>query len=191
MTQSLLAATITIYLIIAPQTLRAQSVPDTQTAGRTVFLPLVVNMGDSASSWQLNPQEQQLEVLFRTDPEQHRQNPRRDDTLSQVARQRAQDMADRNYFSHTSPDGHGPNFWVVQAGYGLPNYYTANGNNIESIGLNYGTADQVWQAWKSSSAHRVHVIAEDPFYATQTDYGLGYVEKNGSRYWVLLTAQHN
>src|SRR4051812_19275643 len=101
MTQSLLIATITLYLLIAPQTLRAQSEPDAQTAGRSVFLPLVVSPGAPASSWQLNTQEQQLEVLFRTDPEQHRQNPRRDDTLSQVARQRAQDMADHNYFSHT------------------------------------------------------------------------------------------
>ncbi len=174
----------------APDT---QAAPDTKTAKQNVYLPMIVGGEPGVareSAWQLSAPEQQVEALFLSDPEQHRQNSTPNAILSSVARARAADMAQQNYFSHTSPDGHGPNYWVTQAGYALPSYYTDNGNNIESIGLNYSTGDQVWDAWKHSAAHRVHVLGEDPFYATQTDYGIGYAESANSRYWVLITAQH-
>ncbi|CAN5647984.1 hypothetical protein BH10CHL1_BH10CHL1_30500 [soil metagenome] len=188
----LFASVITLCVIITPRAVQAQASPDGQTAQPKVYLPLVVGGQASVreSSWQPNAQEQQVEALFRADPEQHRQNVTRDDILSSVARARAEDMATQNYFSHTSPDGHGPNYWVIQAGYALPSYYVADGNNIESIGLNYSTADEVWDAWKHSAGHRVHVLAEEDFYVTQTDYGIGYAESSNGRYWVLITAQH-
>ncbi|CAN5864010.1 hypothetical protein BH10CHL1_BH10CHL1_35960 [soil metagenome] len=170
-----------------------QARPIAQAAQPSLFLPLVMNSPLTASQspgWQLNPQEAQLETLFVSDPEQHRQNPTRQDILSQVARARAEDMAQRNYFSHTDPDGHEANFLVEQANYQLPDYYPNNGNNIESIGLNFTAAADTWQAWKDSPGHRVHVLGEDPFYADQTDYGLGYAEGGGSRYWVIITATH-
>jgi len=185
--QLLLVSVLTVSLCIAPHTLNAQY------AQLIVFLPLVVNgfpVTASSANWQLNTQEQQIETLFRNDSEQHRQNPTRNDILAQVARARAQDMAQRNYFSHTNPDGHQPNFMVEEAGYSLPDCYPDNSNNIESIGLNYTAAVDSWQAWKDSPAHRVHVLGEDPFYADQTDYGIGYAENATSKYWVLITARH-
>src|SRR5215212_5600528 len=188
----LFVSVITLYVMIVPHAVQAQANPDSQTAQPKVYLPLVSN-GQAAvreSSWQPNPQEQQVEALFRADSEQHRQNLTRNDILSSVARARAEDMAAHNYFSHTSPDGHGPNYWVTQAGYALPSYYVADGNNIESIGLNYSSGDLVWDAWKHSPAHRVHVLAEEDFYATQTDYGIGYAVSSNGSYWVLITAQH-
>jgi len=188
----LLASVITFCVLFVPHPVQAQASPDGQTAQPQVYLPLVISRQTavSDSSWQPNPQEQQVEALFRTDPEQHRQNMTRNDILSSVARVRAEDMAAHNYFSHISLDGHGPNYWVTQAGYVLPAYYAANGNNIESIGLNYSSGDAVWDAWKHSPGHRVHVLAEEDFYATQIDYGIGYAESSNGSYWVIITAQH-
>jgi len=194
--QLFLVSMLALSLLIVPHALKAQSVPvaptpDAQTAHASVFLPLVVNATTvSSSNWQLNGQEQQVEALFRNDPEQHRQNPTRNDTLSQVARARAEDMAQRNYFSHTNPDGHLANYMVEQAGYLLPDFYPNNDNNIESIGKNYATPADAWQAWKNSPAHRVHVLGEETFYAAQTDYGIGYAENANGKYWVVITARH-
>jgi uncharacterized protein YkwD len=190
--QPLLLAVFICSLLVIPHKVSAQSAPDAQTASRAVYLPLVANSTSSPvqAAWQLNAQEQQLDTLFRADAGQHRQNPTRNDILSQVARARAEDMANRNYFSHTNPDGHAANFLVEQAGYLLPDYYPNDGNNIESIGLNYSSAADAWQAWKDSPAHRVHVLGEESFYAEQTDYGFGYAENGNGKYWVLITAHH-
>ena len=195
--QLILISLLTLAFVITPHAVNAQSVPDvpapdTQTAKSSAFLPLVVNGSAAAAPavWSLNTQEEQVEALFRNDAEQRRQNPTRNDILSQVARARAQDMAQRNYFSHTDPDGHQPNFKVKQAGYLLPDFYPSESNNIESIGLNYTAPADAWQAWKNSPAHRVHVLGEETFYAAQTDYGIGYAESANGKYWVLITARH-
>lgn len=183
----LLAILLTFVLIVPEQRVYAQA------AQAVVYLPLIANttaVTNASPTWQLNTQEEELELLFRNDPGQHRLNPTRNEILSKVARARAEDMAQRNYFSHTDPDGHQANFLVSQAGYALPNYFPANSNNVESIGLNYATAAEVWQAWKNSPAHRIHVLGEEPFFADETDYGLGYAESNIGRYWVIITAHH-
>ncbi len=174
-------------------TRHVQATPSQQVPQSSIFLPLISNspsVDNPQVGWQPNPQEQQLEALFVTDLEQHRQHPTRQDILSKVARVRAQDMAQRHYFSHTDPDGHEANFLVEQADYPLPDYYPDNGNNIESIGLNFTTPAETWQGWKNSPAHRTHVLGEDDFFAAQNDYGFGYAENGDSRYWVIITATH-
>jgi hypothetical protein len=52
-----------------------------------------------------------------------------------VACERALDMVNRNYFSHTNPDRYGPDYFVRQAGYVLPSYDQTHltANKIESI----------------------------------------------------------
>ena len=40
-----------------------------------------------------------------------------DTRLEEAARRKAQDMIDHDYFSHQSPDGTEPWYWVKQAGY--------------------------------------------------------------------------
>lgn len=189
----LLIIALTVFINLAVYTRPIQATPNLQTAQSSLFLPLISNNPSTETpqmGWQPNLQEQQLATLFVNDPEQHRQNPTRQDILSHVARARAEDMAERNYFSHTDPDGHEANFLVEQADYQLPDYYPNNGNNIESIGLNFTTAAAAWQAWKDSPGHRVHVLGEDPFYAEQTDYGFGYAARADRHYWVVITATH-
>ncbi|MCA9929942.1 MAG: hypothetical protein KC419_15770, partial [Anaerolineales bacterium] len=129
-----------------------------------VYLPMVVN--PIANPCGLNDEETAVAALAMTDPNQGRPSMTCDPILAQVARARAQDMAQRQYFGHVDPDGYGPNYKVRAAGYGLPTWYSTSidGNNIESIAAGYATATDVWNAWLGSSGHRTHVLAESSFW---------------------------
>jgi hypothetical protein len=98
-------------------------------------------------------------------------------------------MATRGYLSHTTPEGFGANYLVRQAGYVLPAWYpTSNAaSNIETVIPGRTTADAAIAAAVADPPHRVHILGEDPFFAAQTDYGIGY-SSNGN-IWVVLTAQ--
>lgn len=114
--------------------------------------------------------------------------------LARVARQRAYDMGNRDYFDHVNPDGIGPNYLVTRAGYALPDFYGKNrsSNNVESIAAGNETAEDTWVQWMGSTGHRTHILGLDKFYAEQTEYGVGYAYVPGSRYehyWVVITAK--
>ncbi len=141
-----------------------------------------------------NVQAEEIAQKMKEDPEQKRASLTCNVILAQVAQARAEDMAQRNYFSHTTPEGYGPNYFVRQAGYVLPSYYgTADdANNIESIAAGYSTANLAWEAWMGSQAHRSHLLGLNSFYADQIEYGIGYVYNPNSQYrhyWVVITAK--
>ncbi len=175
---------------IFPSTASENPPSDTAAAlDKFVYLPLVVRPFEC----ELNPQEQEIASFAINHPDQGRPFMICDPTLAQVARERALDMGTRNYFSHTNPDGYGPNYLVRQAGYALPTWYgTANdANNIESIAAGYTTASATWAGWLNSAGHRTHVLAEDTFWADQTNYGIGYAYVANStykHYWVFISA---
>ena len=73
-----------------------------------------------------------------------------DDELQNIARIKAQDMVDNNYFSHTSPT-HGSPFDMMQ-NFGI-NYKTA-GENIAGNSSNNGAAN----AWMNSSGHKENIL---------------------------------
>ena len=141
----------------------------------------------------LNAQEQQIATLLADSPAQGRASVTVDPILSSVARERARDLAVRDYFAHTNPDGLGPNALVRQAGYTLPPFYdqTPAGNNIESIAAGYSSAQDTWDDWMNSPDHKRHLLAESSFYAAQTAIGVGYYYDATStyrHYWVVLSA---
>ena len=169
--------------------------------GYQLFVPSVSTDGSAGGSGDdepivqciLNENEQAIADLMVTDAGQQRVNPICDSILSQVARARARDMANRNYFSHTTPEGDGPNLLVREAGYPLPDWYgdDQGSNNIESIGAGYATPDENWTGWLNSSQHRTHVLGTQQFYADQRAYGVGYYYNPDSvykHYWVFLSA---
>jgi hypothetical protein len=142
----------------------------------------------------LSVKETQLALLFISDPAQQHPALSCDAILADVARERAQDMATRNYLDHINPDGYGPNYLVEQAGFDLPMYYDQSdtGNNIESIGGGYEEAAGVWAAWLASPDHRTHVLGLSDFFARQNRYGVGYAyreESDHKHYWVILIAE--
>lgn len=141
----------------------------------------------------LNDDEQSLGDIIQDSPSQQRDFMACNPVLASVARDRARDMAVRDYFGHTNPDGIGPNTLVRAAGYNLPSFYasSADGNNIESIAAGYRSAEEAFEGWLNSPGHRVHMLGEMDFYKDQVEFGVGYYYSENStykHYWVLLSA---
>lgn len=150
--------------------------------------------GRDACAGLLNAREAELAALFESSPRQKRPTMRCDPVLTRVARARAVDMATRQYFSHVTPEGDGPNRIVRRAGYELPTRYDTarKANNVEAIAAGYETAADAWKSWVDSRKHRPQVLGLNSFHAAQSDYGVGFVEAPDSRYgfyWVLVTAR--
>ncbi|GGE40579.1 hypothetical protein GCM10011391_19180 [Pullulanibacillus camelliae] len=92
--------------------------------------------------------------------------------LSKMARDKSQDMVNKNYFSHQSPT-YGSPFDMMKA-YNIS--YTSAGENIAA---GQKTPQEVVTAWMNSEGHRENIL--NPNYTT---IGVGYV-KGGSygSYW--------
>ena len=92
--------------------------------------------------------------------------------LSRVARFKSQDMADRHYFSHTSPT-YGSPFQMMQ-NFGIR--YRAAGENLA-----YGqrTPQAVVNAWMHSAGHRANILN-----AAFTQIGVGFVA--AGHYWTQM-----
>lgn len=92
--------------------------------------------------------------------------------LSRVARYKSQDMADRHYFSHTSPTYGSP--FQMMRDFGL-SYRTAG----ENIAYGQRTPQEVVNAWMNSSGHRANILN-----ASFSRIGVGYVAQG--RYWTQM-----
>lgn len=130
-----------------------------------------------------------LFVLMRDDPNQGRKQVICSDTLTSIAQARASDMATRQYFGHIDPDGVTPNEWAARLGCVLPSFYPAKGNTIESIGLNYFSAQDAWNAFLSSPGHRTHVLGLDPAFAQEELVGIGYVQNGWGAVTVIVSSK--
>ncbi|HYT10159.1 MAG TPA: CAP domain-containing protein, partial [Mycobacteriales bacterium] len=73
-----------------------------------------------------------------------------DPRLTAAAEAHSKDMVDRDYFSHTSPDGEGPGDRAEAAGY--PRW------SGENIAAGYPTPEAVVQGWMSSAGHRANIL---------------------------------
>lgn len=155
-----------------------------------LFLALAL-LVTTARAWTPNGQEIDIANRMAGASGQQRASLQFDPILAQVARERAMDLAQRRYFSHTNPDGHGVNYLVRKMGYALPDWYPADGNNLESIAAGRATAGTTWSDWMGSPDHKTHLLGEEDFFAEQTAYGVGYYEEPNAPYhyyWVVLTA---
>lgn len=156
-------------------------------------IAVALSLGLPSAKAQLNSQEQKIASLMASASGQQRSSVQVDPILSRVARARAADMAQRHYFAHVNPDGHGANFLVRQAGYALPADYdqSPGGNNIESVAAGNPTPEEAWSNWMGSAPHKAHLLAQNSFYVGQTSIGVGYYYDASSdykHYWVVLSA---
>ncbi len=170
----------------------------TRAGGIAVTIISVVAMITPANAeiHRLNNDETILFKQLAANAGQRRTTVKLDPILCIVARKRAADMAKRNYFSHTNPDGQGPNFLVRRAGYALPYYYDSSraGNNLESIGMSTGRPQEMVSLWLKSSGHRVHVLGEIDFYQQQSSVDVGVFRSPKAphyKYYVFLSAPPN
>ncbi|MBM7542581.1 CAP domain-containing protein [Amphibacillus cookii] len=87
-----------------------------------------------------------------------------DQSLSSVAREKSNDMAVNDYFSHHSPT-YGSPFDMMQA---FDIDYMAAGENIAK---GQQTPEDVVQAWMNSEGHRANILNKD-----FTHIGVGFIE---------------
>lgn len=143
-----------------------------------------------------------LACLVAEHPLQGRSEMHYHPTLGELARARAQDMAERGYYGrdreyppHVDLDGFGPNHYLCEAGYHDHYCHPDDpfANSVESIAMRArimppGTPaphesmndyTQTLEAWLSSPAHRRHLLAEDPYFAEGTHYGIGHAISEG------------
>ena len=97
-----------------------------------------------------------------------------DSELAGVARSHSQDMRDRNYFSHTDPDGNSPSHRMRIAGI----TFKIAGENIAQTKALKDPAQAANDEFLSDSEHR------DVIFNTQfTRVGVG-VARSGTEYWI-------
>jgi len=90
-----------------------------------------------------------------------------------MARVKAEDMRDNNYFSHTSPTYGSPFDMMKQFGIS----FTAAGENIAK---GQKTPESVMSGWMNSPGHRANILS-----ANYNQIGVGYVtDSRGTTYWV-------
>ena len=93
------------------------------------------------------------------------------DELANAADGHSRDMADKNYFSHTSLDGRTFVNRITNSGY---TGYKAVGENIAA---GYNTASTVMNGWMNSPGHCSNIM--DP---TFSNLGVGYAYNSASDY---------
>lgn len=134
----------------------------------------------------MNPLALEFARLLVTDGAQQRPVLNCSPSLAIAAQRRAEDMARRNYFNHTDPDGVTPNIHAKRAGCALP---YGDGNNIESIGAGTPSAAAMFNALMNSPNHRSHMMGELDFFREQTQFAIGMALDESSQYkwyWVIM-----
>ncbi|MGY1703238.1 CAP domain-containing protein [Geodermatophilus sp. SYSU D00697] len=96
-----------------------------------------------------------------------------DGALAAVARAHSADMRDRDYFSHTTPEGLSPFDRADQAGVGHA--------RAENIAYGQPDAAAVMEDWMNSSGHRANILD-----CELTTLGVGVAEGPGGPWWTQL-----
>lgn len=97
--------------------------------------------------------------------------------LNQNALNHSKDMMNRNFFSHTNPDGKSPFDRMSDDGI---KYESAG----ENIAMGQKTASDVLTAWLNSSGHKANIEN-----CNFTHHGIGFVE-GSSTYWTHVFAKN-
>jgi len=74
--------------------------------------------------------------------------------LNKAAEEKAQDMFKNKYFSHYSPAGTSPWYWIDKSGY---DYYYAG----ENLAMNFLDTEEVIKGWLNSPSHRENLLNKD------------------------------
>ena len=95
--------------------------------------------------------------------------------LNQAAQMKAQDMIDRNYFSHNDPDGKRPWQWLDKVGY----KYALAGENLAK---DFFEVDPLVAAWLNSPSHAKNILNN---YFTEIGIGIATGDMNGQQTTVV------
>lgn len=112
-----------------------------------------------------------------------------DNELAKLAQQKAADMAKSNYFGHIDTKGKGMNYYLWQANYPLPDYYSKDprANNVESIAANTESPlvfiqQLIEDQGVPSLGHRKHLLSLNKETDPATNIGIGIAYNPNSKY---------
>lgn len=88
--------------------------------------------------------------------------------LNKAAQMKAEDMAEKGYFAHTSPEGLTPWYWLKQVGY---KYQYAG----ENLAINFTDSKDVTNAWMNSPTHKANIV-KDKYTEVGTGIATGMYE---------------
>ncbi|MFG2500646.1 sigma-70 family RNA polymerase sigma factor [Streptomyces sp. NPDC048441] len=91
--------------------------------------------------------------------------------LGKAAQGHSDDMAERDFFDHTNPDGDDPGDRVTAAGYRWSTYG-------ENIAAGQGTPAAVMDSWMKSPGHRANILN-----CSFKEIGIGYRQGAGGPWW--------
>jgi uncharacterized protein YkwD len=105
-----------------------------------------------------------------------------DPLLAEAAQRHAQDMLERNYFDHVSPEGTSPSDRFQQVG-GSPSVGVGEnifmGRDSQAVGLTYRLVEEYQKGWMYSQGHRENLLRPE-----FTHFGYGIVVQGGRQYAV-------
>jgi uncharacterized protein YkwD len=135
----------------------------------------------------LNDKSRALAKLIINDPKQNRVKLQCNYLLSKIADEKAKEMSIKGRVRHNAS-----NMRLVNAGYPLSKIYPRYlQNNVEAIAGGISKPEKMWQDFKDSADHRMHLLAEHEFYMLQNEIGVGYFKNLKSPhvdYWVVYVA---
>ena len=97
------------------------------------------------------------------------------DSAAKAAKLHSQDMADQDYFDHTSLDGRSP--WERMGAQGI-SYSSAS----ENIAAGYSNGASAYEGWVNSSGHRSNMLGDTKYLGVGTGY-------NSSSYYGIYYTQ--
>jgi hypothetical protein len=102
---------------------------------------------------------------------------RRNATLDEAARLKAQHMANNQYFAHYSPDGVSPWYWFNEVSY---NFVHAG----ENLAIHFTDSGDVVEAWMESPTHRANIMN-----GNYSEIGVGTAEGTYDGYATVYVVQ--
>lgn len=95
-----------------------------------------------------------IELTNQTRQENELQPLKENDKLTLAAKNRAQDMIDNDYFSHSSPQG-----GIFLDKLEKEKYYYSNAG--ENLAVNFDNEEETIKAWLKSPGHRQNILSKD------------------------------
>ena len=99
--------------------------------------------------------------------------------LAEAALAHSQDMASKNYFDHTSPEGENPGVRISRTGYAAITWG-------ENIAAGYGSVSRVIEGWMESPGHCANIMN-----GRFTEFAVASAENPNSTYgtyWTMVLA---
>lgn len=142
-----------------------------------VFVPLIVLSFLFPTHTQAIQAPMTREVILSLANQQRYIPLRFNEKLNTVAQAKAEDMANRKYFSHTTPEGNKVWIDIQKSNY---SYLTVG----ENLALGWNNPIAMMEAWKKSPSHNYNLINH-----RYRETGIGIAQRNGTYYIVHLFAQ--